>query len=51
MPCTAKRAASAVTVLPFNQDRVLEVEPRGGCFINANTPEELARIEQSYLGE
>ena len=25
--------------------------PRGGCFINANTPEELARIEQSYLGE
>lgn len=41
----------AVTVLPFNQDRVLEVEPRGGCFINANTPEELARIEQSYLGE
>ena len=41
----------AVTVLPFNQDRVLEVEPRGGCFINANTPDELARIEQSYLGE
>lgn len=41
----------AVTVLPFNQDRVLEVEPRGGCFINANTPEDLARIEQSYLGE
>lgn len=41
----------AVTVLPFSQDRVLEVEPRGGCFINANTPEELARIEQSYLGE
>lgn len=41
----------AVTVLPFTQDKVLEVEPRGGCFINANTPEELARIEQSYLGE
>ena len=41
----------AVTVLPFTQDRVLHVEPRGGCFINANTPEELARIQDSYLGE
>ena len=40
-----------VAVLPFTQDRVLSVEPRGGCFINANTPEELARIEDSYLGE
>lgn len=51
-----KRAQSffddeAVTVLEFSQQRVLEVEPRGGCFINANTPEELARIEESYLGE
>ncbi|WP_251213156.1 molybdopterin-guanine dinucleotide biosynthesis protein B [Adlercreutzia murintestinalis] len=41
----------AVTVCEFSQQRVLEVEPRGGCFINANTPEELARIEESYLGE
>lgn len=41
----------AVVVLPFSQDRVLNVEPRGGCFINANTPEDLARIEDSYLGE
>lgn len=40
-----------VMVLPFAQDRVLQVEPRGGCFINANTPEDLARIEDSYLGE
>ena len=40
-----------ITVLPFAQERVLEVEPRGGCFINANTPEDLARIEESYLGE
>ena len=40
-----------ITVLPFAQERVLEAEPRGGCFINANTPEELARIEHSYLGE
>lgn len=42
---------SAVTVCEFSQQRVLEAEPRGGCFINANTPEELARIEESYLGE
>lgn len=40
-----------LTVLPFTQDRVLDVEPRGGCFVNANTPEELARIEETYLGE
>ncbi len=38
-------------VVEFSQDRVLEAEPRGGCFINANTPEELKRIEDSYLGE
>jgi molybdopterin-guanine dinucleotide biosynthesis protein len=25
---------------------VLEAEPMGGCFINANTPEELAALEQ-----
>ena len=41
----------AVKVVEFSQDRVLEAEPRGGCFINANTPEELKRIEDSYLGE
>ncbi|WP_165062472.1 MULTISPECIES: molybdopterin-guanine dinucleotide biosynthesis protein B [unclassified Adlercreutzia] len=41
----------AVNVYEFSQQRVLEVEPRGGCFINANTPDELARIEDSYLGE
>ena len=40
-----------LSVLPYTQDKVLAVEPRGGCFINANTPEELARIEDSYLGE
>lgn len=44
-------ADPALTVLPFAQEKVLEVEPRGGCFINANTPDELARIEESYLGE
>ena len=25
--------------------RVLEAEPMGGCFMNCNTPEELARLE------
>lgn len=40
-----------INVVEFSQDRVLEAEPRGGCFINANTPEELKRIEDSYLGE
>ena len=40
-----------VRVAYFPQDRVLQVEPHGGCFINANTPDELHRIEESYLAE
>lgn len=40
-----------VRVAEFSQERVLAVEPRGGCFINANTPDELKRLEDSYLGE
>lgn len=40
-----------VEVIEFPQNKVLEVEPRGGCFINTNTPEELAHIEKTYLGE
>ena len=28
---------------------VLDAEPMGGCFINANTPEELRAIEESLL--
>ena len=40
-----------VEIAEFSQERVLEVEPRGGCFINANTPDELKRLEDSYLGE
>lgn len=42
---------SDVRVVEFSQDEVLDTEPRGGCFINANTPEELKRLEDSYLGE
>lgn len=41
----------AVKVYEFDQERVLAAEPRGGCFINANTPDELKRIEDTYLGE
>jgi molybdopterin-guanine dinucleotide biosynthesis protein A len=40
-----------VNVYYFGQEDVLRVEPRGGCFINANTPDELARLEESYIGE
>ena len=40
-----------VHVVEFSQDQVLQAEPRGGCFINANTPEELQRLEDTYLGE
>ncbi|WP_080802233.1 molybdopterin-guanine dinucleotide biosynthesis protein B [Arabiibacter massiliensis] len=47
-----KRAQSFfgdVDVFEFTQDRVLEAEPMGGCFINANTPEELRNLEESFL--
>ena len=43
-----KRAQSffdLVDVKEFAHSRVLEAEPMGGCFVNANTPEELARLE------
>lgn len=38
----------SVDVMEFPQARVLEVEPRGGCFINANTPDELASIASHF---
>ncbi|MCL1799631.1 MAG: molybdopterin-guanine dinucleotide biosynthesis protein B [Eggerthellaceae bacterium] len=38
-----------VRVVEFPQAKVLEAEPMGGCFINANTPEELRAIEESFL--
>lgn len=43
-----KRAQSffdLVRVQEFPHTRVLQVAPMGGCFVNANTPEELARLE------
>lgn len=47
-----KRAQSffdRVKVREFTQDEVLLAEPMGGCFINANTPEELRTLERSFL--
>ena len=38
-----------VNVQEFPQSKVLEAEPMGGCFINANTPEELHALEESFL--
>lgn len=40
---------SEVNVLEFPQSAVLEAEPMGGCFINANTPDELHSLEESFL--
>ncbi len=41
----------AIKVVPFSQAKVLEAEPMGGCFVNANTPEDLARLEDMLLEE
>jgi len=38
-----------VKVREYPQSEVLETEPMGGCFINANTPEELRVLENSFL--
>lgn len=43
--------APEVKVVEFPQERVLEVEPMGGCFVNANTPEELAHLEANFCGD
>lgn len=38
-----------VKLCRLTQDRVLEAVPRGGCFINANTPQELHSLEAQVL--
>lgn len=38
-----------VKVSDFDGHRVAEAEPRGGCFINVNTPEELAEAQERIL--
>lgn len=48
---SAKSFFDSVDVLPFEREEVLAAEPRGGCFINVNTPEELHAVEASILGD
>lgn len=38
-----------VRVVPFTSEMVARVEPRGGCFINVNTPTELAEAERKIV--
>lgn len=38
-----------VRVREFDSDMVACAEPRGGCFVNVNTPEELAEAERKIL--
>ena len=40
-----------VNVREFTQAEVFEAEPRGSCFVNANTPEELHALEAVLIGE
>lgn len=49
-----KRAAGwvgAVNLIDFTADMVAQAEPRGGCFINVNTPQELAKVEQGIIDD
>ena len=38
-----------VNITEFDGDRVAQAEPRGGCFINVNTPEELSDAQERIL--
>lgn len=38
-----------VEVVEFDGKMVAEAEPRGGCFVNVNTPEELAEAERKIM--
>lgn len=38
-----------VSIIEFNTSMVLEADPRGGAFVNVNTPDELAAIEQRIM--
>ena len=40
-----------VNVREFTQDEVLAAEPMGGCFVNANTPDELRTLEEGFLNQ
>lgn len=45
----AQTMFNKVNVREFTQAEVLAAEPMGGCFINANTPDELRAIEDSFV--
>ncbi|MEG1831584.1 MAG: molybdenum cofactor guanylyltransferase, partial [Raoultibacter sp.] len=50
----SRRAQSffdSVNVCELPQSEVLKAEPMGGCFINANTPEELHLMEKAFFEE
>lgn len=47
----AQEFFNRVNVREFTQQEVLTAEPMGGCFINANTPDELHRLEEAFLEE
>lgn len=38
-----------VKISEFDGKRIAHAEPRGGCFINVNTPEELAHAQEKIL--
>lgn len=38
-----------IKITDFTPDMIAEVEPRGGCFINTNTPEQLAEVERKIV--
>lgn len=40
-----------VKVRQFTQAEVFKAEPRGACFVNANTPDELRTLEAMVLGD
>ena len=44
-------ANEGVHVREFTQDEVLAAEPMGGCFVNANTPDELRTLEEGFLNQ
>ncbi len=48
---SAKSFFDSIDVHPFDREEVLAAEPRGGCFINVNTPDELRAVEASILGD
>ncbi len=48
---SAKSFFDAIDMHPFEREDVLAAEPRGGCFINVNTPDELRAVEASILGD